>query len=610
MITRLLTLLVVWLSCFSYSNAQTHIGEDPNALNLGDDAWSAVQLGFDVNYFGQTFDQITIYNNGMAKFGNNGQYVQNCCNGYIPTQEQHDYSLFPLWTDLITINNNTSTGLQGVYYLSDNTDTFQIAWIDIQEFYNADTSNTFGIEIKSTSDGALIDFFYDGIDIRGHDVWSGLTGDISEGEVVENFFHRQSDGALTGGSELDFSWNQSGYINCSNPLNDPSCEGYEKAYLDQQCSANVLYDPQCPGYEQAYLDYQCSLDQLYDTSCPFYDQAKLDRQCRIDSQYDTSCPGYVFEIPTIETSRFDNTTFTNNDGSDQGSTDDGSTFERFNEPVETSNAALPLREELTGNPYEEEIETIEELVILEEILEEIEVISDLEIIEEETEEEREENVVVATETLSEEASDEGETTQTRRSGSRVGLSVGLGTANSLVSSLISRSIESGMSNSAQGMGSGGFYGSSNQNMANLMGSGAGFDDLTNSNTNDTQNEQDLDATLTVGASIPLGFSLDVNNSQPETKKEPSLAEKMAERVRKKNLDNQKGIFNKQISILEGIASASNLNNYYERRLADASSWYGTEQIYPKNSLTDKNKSFYRLNSENYGTMQQLIRSQY
>jgi len=637
MIARLVTLLVV-LCCFSsYSNAQTYIGDNPNALNLGDDSWSAVDLGFDISYFGQTFDKITIYNNGMAKFGNNGQYVQNCCNGYKPTQDQHDYGIFPFWTDLITINNNTTTGLQGVYYLSDNVDTFQMAWIDISEFYNDQTSNTFGVEIKSTSDGALIDFFYEGIDIRNHDVWSGLTGDISEGEVIENFFHQYStDGVLSGGSELDFSWSQSGYLNCSNPLNDPSCEGYEQAYFEQQCSANALYDPQCPGYEQAYFEQQCSADSLYDPSCPGYEQAYLNQQCSQDSLYDPSCPGYeqayedqqcsldplwspkcsgyqmAYEEqqcslnpqykPTCIGYRFEDTTMS--------SSIDTTEYDAFGN-IKSEETQIYL-EETDEYFFSEEVyeEAVEELVILEEIVEDFDVLEEETEIIEEKEEEVEEDVVVVAETPSEEVSDEGGTTQTRSSGSKVGLSVGLGTANSLVSSLISRSIESGLSNTAQGVGSGGFYGSDTQNMANLAATGGDFGEMTNTNTAEQEINDSFAGISGVGAPIPLTTTENSGNSGVEIEKPKSLAEKMAEKVRKNNLDNQKGIFNKQITMLENIASATDLNKYYDERLKDASDWYGSDQVYSGNRISDSNKSFYRMNSENYGLMKQLIRSQY
>ncbi len=41
-------------------------------------------------------------------------------------------------------------------------------------------------------------------------------------------------------------------IDCSNPLNDMSCPGYQQAYFQMLCTTNPLYDQTCPGYQQAY----------------------------------------------------------------------------------------------------------------------------------------------------------------------------------------------------------------------------------------------------------------------------------------------------------------------------------------------------------------------
>ena len=37
-------------------------------------------------------------------------------------------------------------------------------------------------------------------------------------------------------------------IDCSNPLNDPTCPGYWEAFDDQQCDLDPQYAPFCPGY--------------------------------------------------------------------------------------------------------------------------------------------------------------------------------------------------------------------------------------------------------------------------------------------------------------------------------------------------------------------------
>lgn len=317
-----------------------------------------------------------------------------------------------------------------------------------------------------------------------------------------------------------------------------------------------------------------------------------EQQCSLNPQYKPTCIGYRFEDTTMSSSI------------------DTTEYDAFGN-IKSEETQIYL-EETDEYFFSEEVyeEAVEELVILEEIVEDFDVLEEETEIIEEKEEEVEEDVVVVAETPSEEVSDEGGTTQTRSSGSKVGLSVGLGTANSLVSSLISRSIESGLSNTAQGVGSGGFYGSDTQNMANLAATGGDFGEMTNTNTAEQEINDSFAGISGVGAPIPLTTTENSGNSGVEIEKPKSLAEKMAEKVRKNNLDNQKGIFNKQITMLENIASATDLNKYYDERLKDASDWYGSDQVYSGNRISDSNKSFYRMNSENYGLMKQLIRSQY
>ena len=77
------------------------------------------------------------------------------------------------------------------------------------------------------------------------------------------------------------------------PLYDSQCPGYEQAYFDQQCGISSLYDSQCAGYAEAYFDQQCGIDTLYDSGCPGYAEAYFDQQCSIDTLYDEGCPGYA-----------------------------------------------------------------------------------------------------------------------------------------------------------------------------------------------------------------------------------------------------------------------------------------------------------------------------
>ena len=57
-------------------------------------------------------------------------------------------------------------------------------------------------------------------------------------------------------------------IDCSNPLNNTSCTGYDAAYLTQQCGLDSLHTPSCPLYWEAYDDLQC--DFLIPQYGPFF----------------------------------------------------------------------------------------------------------------------------------------------------------------------------------------------------------------------------------------------------------------------------------------------------------------------------------------------------
>ena len=576
---NLVGLFLVVLACFFYSPSKAQ-----TTINLGDDAWRAIDLGFELNYFGQTFDSITIYNNGMAKFGVNGQYVPNCCQGYVPTEDYHDYGLFPLWTDLVG---------GSISYETDNIDSFWVRWNNQFEYYNQSTNNTFGIDIKSGSDGALIDFFYDSIDIRNHDVWSGLTGDVSEGEVIENFFHTHRDGVLTGGSEFDFSWSQTGYINCSNPLNDPSCKGYEEAYFEQQCSSNVLYDSQCPGYEQAYFEQQCSYDALYDSGCFGYEEAYYTQQCSLDSLYDSGCDGYVIAFEAQQCSL----------DPQYSPTCPGYMFPTVvvaSEPEPSQNTGQPTIEESMGIP-EETTEVMPEIV---EIEEQIDV-----VVEEEVEE------IIELQIITEEAIREEEQRPEQRSSSRRNnnaISDSLQQTASLLDNIIGNSITSGIEESNMTGSDGGFYDNGSSGIESISSSGQDFSEFVNTSTTESQDSQNLNDSIALGGSINTGISINSNeNTQDEKEnKEPSLAERMAEKQRKKNLDNQGGIFNSQMTALENLANGNNLDKYYTEQISDASSFYYDREIYEGNKLRDKAASLWRMQSADYGLMKEMIRSQY
>ena len=309
------TLAAVLFCCFSsYSNAQADALNPDGMINVmpgADDATVQIDLGHVFPYYGGLFTNAWMSTNGVillydpiTQFGNPYTGDSRCCTGYNPSgyNGYFSYMLAPLWTDLIDRNLTADDG----YYYSTDEGGSSFLWYNVNEFYNNNT-NTF--QVNLWPDGSF-DFLYDEVDITDHDVWIGFTGDASYQnssgiyeEVNELMF------AQGGMTEFDIEFHDAtfpggrawygedgGYdsnqVDCSNPLNDPSCSGYEEAYFNQQCEADTFYSQQCPGYEQAYFDLQCSMDALYDTQCPGYEQAYFETQCNLDPLYDSQCPGY------------------------------------------------------------------------------------------------------------------------------------------------------------------------------------------------------------------------------------------------------------------------------------------------------------------------------
>lgn len=739
-------LLAVVLCCFSFSS---NVSAEADWLNPAgmtqimdgyDDGTFNIKLGHEFKYYGGTFTDAWMSTNGFLMFydeetqiGNpNVKYNYNgCCQPYPPQDNNMGFSIAPLWTDLV----DKGLGEDSGYFYKANEGVSSFLWYNVNEFYN-DNQNTF--QINLWPDGSF-DFAYDEVDITQHDVWIGFTGDVEKEEVNELFYARG------GMDEFDIDFHtttvQGGRIwygqdggyqstgpDCSNPLNDPTCEGYNEAYTAQQCSQNPLYDPSCNGYEQAYTDQQCSIDPLYDpscrgyeqayldqqcsydplydtscsgyaeaylnqqcsedalydTSCPGYEQAYTEFQCAVDSQYDMACPGYDFFADIIITETYDQpnnmTTNNFNEFDDRGYTepepnngypdtnmgDTGSNIDEFGVEQESfSNFSEPppepaynepefseiFREELEYEPvFSEDPSMVEEEPELEEFLreevaEERELTAERELREEVEEEmpievaQEERNTEESVEERETEASNQG---GNRKSSSKVGLSVGLGTANALVSNLISNSIASGQSSSTVNTTEGSYGGSTGditgfdsmstgnssgiesyfggevQTFTQITSSGQDFTDFTNTMTTESTVSQNIDDSFALGGDINVGISVvptveqqEMQGNIEQTVQEPTLAEVLAEQVRKKNAENQTGIFGKQESVLSNIASATDFTKYYEERISYASaSWYGAEQVYPGNRLPDRGRSYYNMFNENYGTMRQLIRSQY
>tara|TARA_R110000823_G_scaffold42976_6_gene112206 strand:- start:1606 stop:3708 length:2103 start_codon:yes stop_codon:yes gene_type:complete len=432
-----------------------------------DDATVHIHLGHNFPYFGHTFTDVWMSSNGFLMFydptvnvGNPNYNNSLCCNGLdlanMTEIGAFSYMMAPLWTDLIdkTIGDDS-----GYFYDTDN-DGSSFLWYNVHEYYN-DNTNTFQVDLYP--DGSF-DFIYDEVDVTEHATFIGFTGDVTsnandlttlqyEAQSIDEFGLNFIDQTFSGGRAWYGDDGGYGNIDCSDPLNDSSCSGYDDAYFDQQCTNNSLYDSQCPGYADAFYTQQCNSDPFYDNSCSGYDDAYFEQQCNYDQQYDFQCPGYieeVFEDPTEIANEFESSPI--DSGMDTGM-DDGSTFnefgieevdfsepqmedtlmmdefapmEEFNEPMEQQYEEPPVQQEqmmLVEEAFEETMPEIEEIFEPEPIVEEeIAILEDLEITE-----------------VFEEDIIEKPVAKTRKSGKKrdnsLAISVSVSMANNLVSNL-------------------------------------------------------------------------------------------------------------------------------------------------------------------------------
>lgn len=223
------------------------------SLNAGDDQVSAVfNLDFTFNFYGEGFTSARMATNGCLHFDSSGSY----CNDYTPDPlPQYNNTLFPFWTDLIRDNNSKM--------LAKNfSDKAVFGWYDLREFNRSGSDNSFEVVLWTNS---TFDYRYGELDINRHDVLIGEQKDASN-YYQYLFYDECSTGTTNTGACVSVDWNNSimnstlenggslygtgegNTLDCSNPLNDPTCPGYWEAFDDQQCDLDPQYAPFCPGY--------------------------------------------------------------------------------------------------------------------------------------------------------------------------------------------------------------------------------------------------------------------------------------------------------------------------------------------------------------------------
>jgi hypothetical protein len=279
--------------------------------NISDDGYAIVPVPWGAfPYYGRLFTHSIFFDNGVVSFyspnsvddpmrlGGQNYYSQPLSN---TMGSQFNYSIMPLWTDLVNYSGSHTTETDGTGYLRYN-------WNNISQWGNHDRLNTFSLEIRPSG---YIGVQYQQVNISGYPITVGMVGNSSAGEWTQQQYVVPNASTTT---MQNWSVNETVGVDCGDPLSNVNCPGYAQAVFNQQCSinplysagcsgyaeaifnqqctANSLFNVNCPGYAQAFLEYQCSLNPLYSTTCIGYAQAYFDQQCNLDALYNNLCPGY------------------------------------------------------------------------------------------------------------------------------------------------------------------------------------------------------------------------------------------------------------------------------------------------------------------------------
>ena len=266
---------------------------------MGDDGHVNVPLQFGFPYFGKTFTNSVMYDNGVVGFlapATQTTQAIGCdpaityCGGSSWYSQQFTTTLGPSWNYMIApLHSDLRPVASTVYSTTGDASQMTYRWQNIGEYYNPSNLSTFSLQIKPSG---FIGVDYEKVNLGQSNVSVGLTGDLSKGEFYQHYY--KPAGTQINSTSIQ-PWNVlgTGVDQCAiDPLSSNTCPGYAQAYLNQQCTANALYNPSCPGYASAYFNQQCTANPLYNINCPGYASAYLDYQCSINPLYSTTCQGY------------------------------------------------------------------------------------------------------------------------------------------------------------------------------------------------------------------------------------------------------------------------------------------------------------------------------
>ncbi len=629
-------------------------------LNSGDDSLSpAFDLDFTFTFYENDYTSARMATNGCLHFGlgtGNISY-DNYCGDYTPDPlPQYDNTLYPFWTDLVQDNNSSM--------LAKNfSDKAVFGWYDMREYYR-DSDNSFEVILWTNN---TYEFRYGNLDIIQHDVLIAEQG--SSSQLYTYYFHDECNtGSTNTATCYNYDWNDSdknqnlesggslyseGYIDCSDPLNNSSCDGYAAAYLNQQCDIDQLYSETCPSYWEAYDDLQCDIDPQYAPFCAGYQQeASVAYYVEQDFDYGYE-EDFSYEEPQEEIIIFDyeevfiefipqEVYVEEVNVLPEINTIEETITEPFQEPVVmlTYNDFTPetsvvnpveeliqlyefetiIREELEQEVQTESIEVIETIEEIEEVIEVVE--NDEEIIEE-IEEEIEELVA-------EETSTKGGITSTMLNVVRNTISVA-----SASSSNTSTANSTNNTNNNTASSSSGISTSNSPSMSDQITSANAQTNMVlslNTNTDDVGGSQTQSVSTIITPLATLDSSpqvvmaeVQVQNMQGEISTAvsgvmtQSEADQIADQIIANNIKEQQeelqeesqetGEYADQSTLVAYLGYVPAFEVYKGYEMPKQDNWYTPRDIYADAVINDNNEAFYGLSSASLNTLGEMIELQ-
>ena len=235
---------IILLSSFAYANPTFTVGTDPliditgtgTGLSLGDDNMSGMKpLGFDFEFYGQTFDEVNISMNGFFTFQSNFSVPRsrNYRSETLPATS-FNYSVFPAWSDFIRRSSgNKSPYIQTFGQTADTDQYFVIMWDNVSEYSNGLKSTFQAILYETTNE---ISFRYDELRIQNHDITIGVQGN---NEAVTHMRYEDN--------------NSTTYI-VTDDFSITTAEVIDESYdnLSSECLVDSSYSTLCDVYDLSY----------------------------------------------------------------------------------------------------------------------------------------------------------------------------------------------------------------------------------------------------------------------------------------------------------------------------------------------------------------------